>query len=151
MPVLALVPVGSEPRSSSPPGHHLSPFNTTQELFTNILMRKPANPYLSGSAKARSQIRHFNNHQLTDGRYNMNQEHPKTADTNFPIFDAATRVKVQAVNEALPAVGKVKKCCLHPNLLLPSGRSGVLRLWTWQTIKAGGDPQRQPLPLRLTL
>ncbi|CAF91653.1 unnamed protein product [Tetraodon nigroviridis] len=31
------------------------------------------------------------------------------------------------------------------------GRSGVLRLWTWQTIKAGGDPQRQPLPLRLTL
>lgn len=66
MPVLAVVP-GSEPHSSSPPGHHLFPFNAAQELFTNILMRKLSNPYLSCSAKARSQIWPFNNNQLTDG------------------------------------------------------------------------------------
>lgn len=121
MPVLALVPVGSEPRSSSPPGHHLSPFNATQELFTNILMRKPTNPYLSCSARARSQIWHSNNHQLTDGLFNTNQEHPKTLlDTNFLIFDAATQSQGTVIKRGfarcwkrkavLPASGSAPPC-----------------------------------------
>lgn len=152
MPVLALVPVGSEPPSSSPPGHHLSPFNATQELFTNILMRKLASPYLS-SARARSQIWHFNNNQLTDGLFPRVQHEAgsKTEPTRTSwSLTSPHQVKVQSLNEALPAVGKVRRRCLHPDLLLPAGRSSV-RLWTWQGIKAGGfDPPHQPHPLMLT-
>lgn len=84
--------------------------------------------------------------------YDMNREHPgaKTQPTlTFWPLTSPHQVKVESLNEALPAVGEVKRCCLHPDRLLPTGRSSIC-LWTWQTIKAGGDPQRQPHPLMLT-
>lgn len=148
LPVLAVVAVGSEPHSSPPPGHHLSPFNATQELFTNILMRKLSNPYLSSSAEARSQIWNFNNTLLTDGLPPHMLEHPQTQPTFRPLT-SPHKVEVQSLNEALPAVGSGRRCCLHADLLFPTGRSSIC-LWTWQTIKAGGRPQRQARPLMLT-
>lgn len=149
MAVLAVVPVGSEPRSSSPPGHHLSPFNATQELFTNILMRKLSNPYLSCSAEARSQIWPFNNNPLTDGLLPRLSRRQNSQHELSDLWCRHTKSRCSHQTRLCQLLERQKgAACLQICSSLQDGAAYVCG--SWQPIKAGDHPQRQPHPFMLT-